>query len=211
MSNTKVKTIRNNRKPKEVRKIQALQPLKVDELGIGENVLALREIGLSFLKIATQINETQLVGTGQKISPMSVMRWCNRNVPDDYANIDENAVNIYRHAVNLMHALDSQLELLDTYIDSFSKEATNQKDIVAVSRQVTAYMNTYEKLSNRKVALLGTIQQMQEKVYSFSAVSRYVEILLERIKEKDIGLYAEVLQEIKTDPLLIECYRKIQK
>ena len=200
-----------NKKIKNLAKERPLQIMKVDELHLQDTVRGLKDAGLSYLNIANEINQKKLQGTGSSISPMSVMRWCHKNMPDDYSNQDENAVNIYRHAVNLMHAIDSQLDLLDTYIDSFATEAKSQTNVVAVTKQVTAFMSTYEKLSNRKIALLSTIAEIQSKVYSFQNASTIVNIVMDTVKEKDVTMYADIMQELKSEPLLAECYRQIKQ
>lgn len=202
------------RKTKELSRERPLQLMKVEELGIQDAVRGLKEAGLSYLNIANEINEKKLSGTGQTVSPMSVMRWCHKYMPDDYSDQDTNAVNIYRHAVNLMNALSSQLDLLDTYIDSFSKAANVAGlggNVIEDMKQINALMATYEKMSNRKIALLSTIGQYQEKIYSFMSASEIVNTVLMAVKDKDVTMYAELVQQIKSDPMLAECYRKIKQ
>jgi hypothetical protein len=202
------------RKSKELSREKPLQLMKVEELGIQDTVRGLKEAGLSYLNIANEVNAKKLCGTGQTVSPMSVMRWCHKYMPDDYSDQDTNAINIYRHAVSLLNALSSQLDLLDTYIDNFSKEANKLgvgSNVLEDMKQINALMSTYEKMSNRKIALLGTIGQYQEKVYSFMSASEIVNTVLNAVKDKDVTMYAELTQQIKSDPMLAECYRKIKE
>lgn len=200
---------------KEPSRIKPLQLMKVEELGVQDTVRALREAGLSYLNIANEVNEKKLANTGQTVSPMSVMRWCNKYMPEDYSNEDTNAINIYRHAVGLLSAIDNSLDTLNTFIDKFSKEANSQaiknQDASVLIKQISTLMSTYEKLSNRKIALLNTIGQIQEKVYSFISASEIVNTVLEAVKLHDVTMYAELVQQIKTDPMLAECYRKIKQ
>ena len=185
---------------------------KVDQLGLQSTVATLRRSGLSYLNIANKLNAEVLKET--KISTMSILRWCHDNLTEESEEglgKGQEAINIYNHSTRLLKSIDQQLELLDSFIDDFTHADNKSADILEISKQVTAYMTTYEKLTNRKIALLQSIGVMQEKVYNFQAANKITDVVLSAVKEKDIMLYTEIMKTLKNDPLMLECYRRIKK
>lgn len=194
---------------KETHPLQGNTVSRVDLLGLQSVVRKMKSRSSNYgdLTIAKEINETILKDSEIKLSAMAVNRWWTKN--RDKEN-DGDMVNIYGNHLEILESLNKQLGILDTYLDEMNSKTETMADVLANTKVTKELMLTYEKLSMRKQAILGTIGEIQEKVYSYVNMTTIIDTVLTKVMAKDHGLYLEITEEIKNDPLLAELFRKIK-
>lgn len=181
----------------------------VDLLGLQSVVRKMknRPRGYGDMTIANEINETILKDSDTKLTAMAVNRWWRKNKDKENSG---DMVNIYGNHLETLESLNNQLSILDTYLDEMNSKTSTMKDVLDNAKVTKELMLTYEKLSMRKAAILGTIGDIQAKVYSYVNMTTIIDMVLNKVLAKDHGLYLEITQEIQSDPLLAEVYRKIK-
>ena len=89
------------------------------------------------------------------------------------------------------------------YMDSADTFA-NPKDVVAL-------MNSTEKTLARRQSILSDIVKIKEKIFSFTAMQTIIATAMNKVKAKDVELYAEIKNEFNNDPMIAEAFKKIPK
>ena len=193
----------------ETSKLQGIPVSRVDLLGLQSIVRKMKARSSNYgdMTIAKEINETILKDSEIKLSAMAVNRWWAKN--KDKEN-DGDMVNIYGNHLEILESLNKQLGILDTYLDEMNSKTETMADVLANAKVTKELMLTHEKLSMRKQAILGTIGDIHEKVCTYVNMTTVVDRILTKVMDKDHGLYLEITEEIKNDPLLAELFRKIK-
>lgn len=189
---------------------------KVDFYQLGTIVRQLKESGCTLQQIQTEINTKYLTEESQFLSLMSLSRWIGKNMSnakelDQRTSIATNDVGIseYHELMEMIEYCNSQLELAEMSMNDI-KKISRETRLPVNSKDVTNLINTTEKMIARKQALLASITQIKDKIYSWKAMNDIITIVTEKVKAKDLSLYGEIIHEIKSDPMLIEAYKKLK-
>lgn len=161
------------------------------------------------MAIATEINETILKDSEEKISHMAVYRWWKKHKNDEEPDTD--MVNIYGSHLESLKSINKQLEMIEMYLGNLNDSVSNVDEVVKVSKIVTELTATFDKLTMRKSALLGTIGDIQAKVYTYANFETVLRLIMDTVAAKDAGLHHEIVQAINKDPMLTEVVRKIKE
>jgi hypothetical protein len=100
----------------------------------------------------------------------------------------------------------STMTVLEKLLDKARKgdRYVNPKD-------VTALMNATEKALARRQSILSDLVGIKEKIYSFIAMQQIISTIMQKVKDKDIELYAEIRNEFNSDPMIREAFKKIKQ
>ena len=190
--------------------LQGCTEFKVITLGIQGIVQAGRDSGTGFNRLAKEINEGVLAESKVKISGMAIKRWCDEYYNEESKESTDHAVNLYAHYIEMLNQISKQMDIQSVCIDELSKESeASVDDIVNLSKALNAAMITYEKLSSRKVVIMGTIGDIQEKVYGYIASQEAMETVLGIVKARDAAMYDDIKDELGNNEKFKELLRKI--
>ena len=186
---------------------------KIDFYQLGDIVKSMRECGCTLDEIQTEINTKYLTEENQFVSKMSLSRWINKNI-DNAKELDQRSnrdisINEYQELKEMIEYCDSQLEISELALHGL-KEDSKKKKVPIRPGDITNIMNANEKTLARKQALLASITQIKEKMISWQTTFDIVNIILGKVKEKDLVLFAEIVGEIKTDPLLNQAFQSMK-
>lgn len=186
---------------------------KIDYYQLGDIVRKLRETGCTLEQIQTELNTKYLTEENQFVSIMSLSRWINKNI-DNAKELDQRTnqevdISEYQELLDMVKYCDSQLETSELTMHGLKKQAKEQK-IPMSAKDVTNLMNCNEKILSRKQALLASITQVKEKMISWKTTFEIVNIILEKVREKDLVLFADISSEIKANPLLNQAFQSMK-
>ena len=189
------------------------QQNKIDFHNLGYLVKKLRNAGGTHISIAEEINTTILKDNNIKVSSSGVWRWMKENIPDDETDLRTNndAINIYLEECDMLKSVSKQVDPFESTIDVLNRGLKKNEDILSVTRQLKELMLTYEKILSNKQRLVNSIGLTQEKIYSYINYSTIINMVMDKVKSRDLTLYADIVEDIKSDAMLAECYRKIQQ
>ena len=182
---------------------------RIDRLGLGAEVKELRAKNKSQRAIAQELNEKyNLTGTVNEIKTMTINRYIKKYNLDEIECFDGNyAINVYEQECEMLKSVNIIIATLEMEIADYTEKLNagerptgNIKDLVMA----------VERLYARKQALIGSIKNTQEKIYTFTAVQSIVSKIMDAVKIKNIDLYMEIKNEIINDPMMQECFRKIK-
>lgn len=183
---------------------------KVITLGIQSLVKEGRDAGVGYNKLSREINAGALKDSKIKISGMAIKRWCDEYYNEESKESTDHAVNLYAHYIEMLNQISKQMDIQSVCIDELSKESeASVDDIVNLSKALNAAMITYEKLSSRKVVIMGTIGDIQEKVYGYIASQEAMETVLGIVKARDAAMYDDIKEELGNNEKFKELLRKI--
>jgi hypothetical protein len=192
--------------------LQGLAQSKIDFYNLGHIVKKLRNTpGVSLIDITNELNEKYLPEDA-KISVMAVSRYCNKHVKDDIdlRCSEEMAINIYGEEVDMLNIITEEIETIQIYLNQFKSEVKKGSDVTLVAGKVKDLLFLLDKLIARKGAILANIGNTQEKIYNYVNMNNIITIVLDEVKNKDLTLYADIVEKIKSNPMLIEMYKKIR-
>lgn len=201
---------------KDLNSLQGLNMSKIDFYNLGHIVQKLREStdNISLIDIANELNTKHLPEGAPKISTMAVQRWCKSNLSEDSVRDlrtkEQYAINTYHQEIDLMQTIDNQISNLEIFLDALNKEIKKGSDVKVGGKEVREMMFALEKMIARKSALLTSVKATQDKIFTFVNFQEIINRIMGKIKEKDLVLYAEIVESIKEDLMLQEFYRKIQ-
>jgi hypothetical protein len=159
------------------------------------------------MAIADEINNTILKDSEEKISHMAIWRWWKKHKDDE--DPDEDIVNIYGAHLSSLKSITKQLEILEMYVDNLNSSVSNVDEVIKVSKEVSELMKTYDKLSMRKQTLLGTIGEIQEKVYDYMKANEVVTLTLQAVMDEDVAMYARIMGKLRENREYMELIKKI--
>lgn len=192
-----------------------IQENLIDFYGLQSEVRKLREAGLGVISIAKEISEKHLIPKGVKgISHGCVSRWCEANIPNnssyDGRKKIEGTINVYNEYKDMLQTTQMLIDKLSAYVEELDSKVTEVDDITSHAKTVKELAFSVEKQISRKLVLVDKVMEVQEKVYNFMAVTTIVELIMNKVKERDLTLFADISADIKADPMLAEAYRRIK-
>lgn len=184
---------------------------KIDRLGIGSDIIDLYSRNKSQKEIVRIINEKyKLTGSVNQINQMNVSRYIRKHNISDTETYEENhAINVYEQECEMLKSVNMIAETIELELDNYRDELKMGKNASNL-KYVKDLVLAVEKLYARKLALIGSIKNTQEKIYGFAAAQAIVSKIMNIIQEKNIELFADIKAEIASDPMMQECFRKIQ-
>lgn len=162
----------------------------------------------SDMLIAEDINATILKDSEDKISHMAINRWWKKHRDDEDPTDD--MVNIYGEYLSSLKSITRQIEVIEAFQGNLNDSVDDVEGIIKASKIITDLSTTFDKLTMRKSALLGTIGDIQAKVYSYVNFTTVLEFFEAKMKDKDEIWYHQCIAEISKDPMLAEVLRKIK-
>lgn len=184
---------------------------KIEFYHLEDKVITLKRAGCTLQEIQDTINTKYLTEPDQFISIMSISRFLSKHF-DDYKTTDQRyanfSLNEYNELLDMLQYSESQLEVAEKTLSDIRKEAkdtgkyANAKDIVAL-------MNATEKSLARRQSILSDIVGIKDKIYNFIAMQQIVSTVMQKVKDKDILLYAEIKNEFNNDAKVSEYFKKI--
>ena len=182
-------------------------------LGLEDIVQELRsKKGWGAMKIAKYINgnaKKYLPDDGSQVTVPSLNRYLkDRGLNDTRKEDAKEAINVYRVECDALEKIQFIAEALFNRIEACTE--IDQDDERYDSKLLIELSKSYREITTKQSSLVASICRMQEKVYSFSIVSQIVQRTFDILKERDNELANEIRAEIKKDPILNECYRKMK-
>ena len=182
-------------------------------LGLEDVVQELRvKKGWGAMRIAKYINgnaSKYLPDDGTQVTVPSLNRYLKDKGLNDTRKEDaKEAINVYKVECESLEKIQFIAESLFNRIEACNE--IDQDDEGYDSKLLIELAKSYREITTKQSSLVASITRMQEKIYSFSIVSQIVQRTFDILKEKDPMLANEIRAEIKKDPMLNECYRKMK-
>lgn len=182
-------------------------------LGLEDVVQELRvKKGWGAMRIAKYINgnaKKYLPDDGTQVTVPSLNRYLRDKGLNDTRKEDaKEAINVYKVECESLEKIQFIAESLFNRIEACNE--IDQDDEMYDSKLLIELAKSYREITTKQSSLVASITRMQEKIYSFSIVSQIVQRTFDILKEKDPMLANEIRAEIKKDPMLNECYRKMK-
>lgn len=182
-------------------------------LGLEDIVQELRsKKGWGAMRIAKYINgnaKKYLPDDGTQVTVPSLNRYLKDKGLNDTRKEDaKEAINVYKVECESLEKIQFIAESLFNRIEACNE--IDQDDERYDSKLLIELAKSYREITTKQSSLVASITRMQEKIYSFSIVSQIVQRTFDILKEKDPMLANEIRAEIKKDPMLNECYRKMK-
>lgn len=182
-------------------------------LGLEDVVQELRvKKGWGAMRIARYINgnaSKYLPDDGTQVTVPSLNRYLKDKGLNDTRKEDaKEAINVYKVECESLEKIQFIAESLFNRIEACNE--IDQDDERYDSKLLIELAKSYREITTKQSSLVASITRMQEKIYSFSIVSQIVQRTFDILKEKDPMLANEIRAEIKKDPMLNECYRKMK-
>lgn len=182
-------------------------------LGLEDVVQELRvKKGWGAMRIAKYINgnaSKYLPDDGTQVTVPSLNRYLKDKGLNDTRKEDaKEAINVYKVECESLEKIQFIAESLFNRIEACNE--IDQDDERYDSKLLIELAKSYREITTKQSSLVASITRMQEKIYSFSIVSQIVQRTFDILKEKDPMLANEIRAEIKKDPMLNECYRKMK-
>lgn len=182
-------------------------------LGLEDVVQELRvKKGWGAMRIAKYINgnaKKYLPDDGTQVTVPSLNRYLKDKGLNDTRKEDaKEAINVYKVECESLEKIQFIAESLFNRIEACNE--IDQDDERYDSKLLIELAKSYREITTKQSSLVASITRMQEKIYSFSIVSQIVQRTFDILKEKDPMLANEIRAEIKKDPMLNECYRKMK-
>ena len=118
------------------------------------------------------------------------------------------AINVYKVECESLEKIQFIAESLFNRIEACNE--IDQDDERYDSKLLIELAKSYREITTKQSSLVASITRMQEKIFSWTNVSQIVQRTFDILKEKDPMLANEIRAEIKKDPMLNECYRKMK-
>lgn len=201
------------RNTKETNPFQGISISPIDQYGLGDVVKKLRSTpDVKMDAIVAELNDKYLVGDMPKTSISALYRWCAKNGVNDIDGRfrEDFAVNVYQQNKEMLEDVNDQLNTLKAYLETINSKIKNREDITNSAKEMKDMLLISEKLMARKQSLLNSIAVMQEKVYSYNSMTEILGIITDMVRERDLTLYADIQEEFRKNPILLEAYKKIQ-
>ena len=182
-------------------------------LGLEDVVQELRvKKGWGAMRIAKYINgnaSKYLPDDGTQVTVPSLNRYLKDKGLNDTRKQDaKEAINVYKVECESLEKIQFIAESLFNRIEACNE--IDQDDERYDSKLLIELAKSYREITTKQSSLVASIARMQEKIYNFSIVSQIVQRTFDILKEKDPMLANEIRAEIKKDPMLNECYRKMK-
>ena len=182
-------------------------------LGLEDVVQELRvKKGWGAMRIAKYINgnaKKYLPDDGTQVTVPSLNRYLKDKGLNDTRKEDaKEAINVYKVECESLEKIQFIAESLFNRIEACNE--IDQDDERYDSKLLIELAKSYREITTKQSSLVASITRIQEKIYSFSIVSQIVQRTFDILKEKDPMLANEIRAEIKKDPMLNECYRKMK-
>ena len=192
--------------------LQGINISRIDFYQIGDKVSKLRSSGATLQEITDEINQKYLPADAVPINAMTCSRWIKKNLSAsdnvDQRQSEDYSCNEHQELLDMLQFINNQLEIAEGLLSDIRKEAKEKK--VTNGKEVRDVLFILEKLTARKQSILASLTEVKAKIYSFSNLNEIIRIALDIVKTKDMLLYADVIEEIKKNPSLVEAYRKIR-
>lgn len=197
---------------KETHPLQGGHTMGVEKLGLQDIVRKLRNAGLSPYKIKDEINEKHLPPGAQPVNHMIIYRWIKKNMDNtgDLRVTEDQAINIYRSECELLKSIEDQIDIIEVMIDTLNSEMQNSTDVKVNVKDIKELVYAMDKLVARKHTLLMSVKDTQEKIYNYANFQEALKIILETVESTDVLLYADILEKMRNNAVLVELHRKIQ-
>lgn len=182
-------------------------------LGLEDVVQELRvKKGWGAMRIAKYINgnaKKYLPDDGTQVTVPSLNRYLKDKGLNDTRKEDaKEAINVYKVECESLEKIQFIAESLFNRIEACNE--IDQDDERYDSKLLIELAKSYREITTKQSSLVASITRMQEKIYSFSIVSQIVQRTFDILVERDPVLANEIRAEIKKDPMLNECYRKMK-
>ena len=182
-------------------------------LGLEDVVQELRvKKGWGAMRIAKYINgnaKKYLPDDGTQVTVPSLNRYLKDKGLNDTRKEDaKEAINVYKVECESLEKIQFIAESLFNRIEACNE--IDQDDERYDSKLLIELAKSYREITTKQSSLVASITRMQEKIFSWINVSQIVQRTFDILKEKDPMLANEIRAEIKKDPMLNECYRKMK-
>ncbi len=182
-------------------------------LGLEDVVQELRvKKGWGAMRIAKYINgnaSKYLPDDGTQVTVPSLNRYLKDKGLNDTRKEDaKEAINVYKVECESLEKIQFIAESLFNRIEACNE--IDQDDERYDSKLLIELAKSYREITTKQSSLVASITRMQEKIFSWINVSQIVQRTFDILKEKDPMLANEIRAEIKKDPMLNECYRKMK-
>ena len=182
-------------------------------LGLEDVVQELRvKKGWGAMRIAKYINgnaKKYLPDDGTQVTVPSLNRYLKDKGLNDTRKEDaKEAINVYKVECESLEKIQFIAEALFNRIEACNE--IDQDDERYDSKLLIELAKSYREITTKQSSLVASITRMQEKIFSWINVSQIVQRTFDILKEKDPMLANEIRAEIKKDPMLNECYRKMK-
>lgn len=182
-------------------------------LGLEDVVQELRvKKGWGAMRIAKYINgnaSKYLPDDGTQVTVPSLNRYLKDKGLNDTRKEDaKEAINVYKVECESLEKIQFIAESLFNRIEACNE--IDQDDERYDSKLLIELAKSYREITTKQSSLVASIARMQEKIFSWTNVSQIVQRTFDILKEKDPMLANEIRAEIKKDPMLNECYRKMK-
>ena len=182
-------------------------------LGLEDVVQELRvKKGWGAMRIAKYINgnaSKYLPDDGTQVTVPSLNRYLRDKGLNDTRKEDaKEAINVYKVECESLEKIQFIAESLFNRIEACNE--IDQDDERYDSKLLIELAKSYREITTKQSSLVASITRMQEKIFSWINVSQIVQRTFDILKEKDPMLANEIRAEIKKDPMLNECYRKMK-
>lgn len=191
--------------------LQGLPQSKIEFYHLEDKVITLKRAGCTLQEIQDTINTKYLTEPDQFISIMSISRFLSKHF-EDYKTTDQRyanfSLNEYNELLDMLQYSESQLEVAEKTLSDIRKGA-KESGMYANAKDIVALMNATEKSLARRQSILSDIVGIKDKIYNFIAMQQIVSTVMQKVKDKDILLYAEIKNEFNNDAKVSEYFKKI--
>ena len=186
---------------------------KIEIYGLQKEIIEMKKAGNSLKAIVDEMNTKYLTEENQFISVNSLSRWLRANMEDyekyDQRNNQEVDISEYQEYLQMVEYCDLQLETCEIALHDLKKQAKENKCPIP-AKDVTNLMNCNQKTLAQKQALLAAITSMKDRMINWKLTFDIVNIILEKVKERDLVLFSEIVNIVKSDPLMNQVFQSMK-
>lgn len=165
---------------------------KIDKLGIGGKVLALRK-DLTCEEIADEINARYLPAGAEPVNKMTISRYCAAHgMPDmQYNNISKKVVRFdaLEEAWAVKNRLERQCNKLEKFLERIKEDEEKLSEYASINN---AYLNSCSRLND----LNESVSRIQKEQLGLQKVRRVLSVIMGAL-EKHPAVKSEVYEQLR--------------